>query len=137
MALTCMVAGLTVARLLLVVLFKKLKQETVLRASLITAAIGFALLTFSPDFARAAIGPPPAGAGPAPPFTALPRIPGSRYASLSGTAFSVALVIALIGQTLLNSLTGIISQGYSIVVYPYMMIVSLLIMLLLFKRSLK
>ena len=62
---------------------------------------------------------------------------GSRYASLSGTAFSVALVIALIGQTLLNSLTGIISQGYSIVVYPYMMIVSLLIMLLLFKRSLK
>ena len=37
MALTCMVAGLTVARLLLVVLFKKIKQETVLRASLITA----------------------------------------------------------------------------------------------------
>lgn len=33
-ALTCMVAGLTVARLLLVVLFKKIKQETVLRTSL-------------------------------------------------------------------------------------------------------
>ena len=127
MALTCMVAGLTVARLLLVVLFKKIKQETVLRASLITAAIGFALLTFSPDFARAAIGM----------VLVILSIVGSRYASLSGTAFSVALVIALIGQTLLNSLTGIISQGYSIVVYPYMMIVSLLIMLLLFKRSLK
>ena len=63
MALTCMVAGLTVARLLLVVLFKKIKQETVLRASLITAAIGFALLTFSPDFARAAIGMVLVGAG--------------------------------------------------------------------------
>ena len=137
MALTCMVAGLTVARLLLVVLFKKIKQETVLRASLITAAIGFALLTFSPDFARAAIGMVLVGAGLASTFPVILSIVGSRYASLSGTAFSVALVIALIGQTLLNSLTGIISQGYSIVVYPYMMIVSLLIMLLLFKRSLK
>ena len=137
MALTCMVAGLTVARLLLVVLFKKIKQETVLRASLITAAIGFALLTFSPDFARAAIGMVLVGAGLASTFPVILSIVGSQYASLSGTAFSVALVIALIGQTLLNSLTGIISQGYSIVVYPYMMIVSLLIMLLLFKRSLK
>ena len=137
MALTCMVAGLTVARLLLVVLFKKIKQETVLRASLITAAIGFALLTFSPDFARAAIGMVLVGAGLASTFPVILSIVGSRYASLSGTAFSVALVIALIGQTLLNSLTGIISQGYSIVVYPYMMIASLLIMLLLFKRSLK
>jgi fucose permease len=137
MALTCMVAGLTVARLLLVVLFKKIKQETVLRASLITAAIGFALLTFSPDFARAAIGMVLVGAGLASTFPVILSIVGSRYASLSGTAFSVALVIALIGQTLLNSLTVIISQGYSIVVYPYMMIASLLIMLLLFKRSLK
>lgn len=76
-------------------------------------------------------------AGLASTFPVILSIIGSRYASLSGTAFSVALVIALIGQTLLNSLTGIISQGYGIVVYPYMMIVSLLIMLLLFKRSLK
>ena len=136
-ALTCMVAGLTVARLLLVVLFKKIKQETVLRTSLITAVVGFTLLTFAPGFARAAIGMVLIGAGLASTFPVILSIIGSRYASLSGTAFSVALVIALIGQTLLNSLTGIISQGYSIVVYPYMMIVSLLIMLLLFKRSLK
>ncbi len=137
MALTCMVAGLTVARLLLVVLFKKIRQETVLRISLITAAVGFALLTFSPNFARAAAGMVLIGAGLASTFPVILSIIGSRYASLSGTAFSVALVIALIGQTLLNSLTGIISQGYSIAVYPYMMIASLLIMLLLFKRSLK
>ena len=103
----------------------------------ITAAIGFALLTFSPDFARAAIGMVLVGAGLASTFPVILSIVGSRYASLSGPAFSVALVIALIGQTLLNSLTGIISQGYSIVVYPYMMIASLIIMLLLFKRSLK
>lgn len=55
-ALTCMVAGLTIARMLLVILFKKIKQEKVLSYSLVLTAIGFSLLTFSPGFTRAAIG---------------------------------------------------------------------------------
>lgn len=135
-ALTCMVAGLTIARLLLVVLFKKIKQKQVLFFSLLTAAAGFALLTFSPGFTRAAIGMVLIGAGLASTFPVILSIIGSRYTALSGTAFSVALVIALTGQALLNSLTGVLSQEFSIAVYPYLMITSLLIMLLLFKRSL-
>ena len=97
----------------------------------------FCTADFSPDFARAAIGMVLVGAGLASTF------PSYSALSAAGTLLcrerhSVwPLFIALIGQTLLNSLTGIISQGYSIVVYPYMMIASLLIMLLLFKRSLK
>ncbi|WP_300698874.1 sugar MFS transporter [Bacteroides sp.] len=136
-ALTCMVAGLTVARMLLVILFKKIKQETVLLCSLILTAIGFGLLTFSPGFIRAASGMVLIGAGLASTFPVILSILGSRYASLSGTAFGVALVIALIGQTLLNSLMGIASQNIGIEIYPYMMIASLIIMLFLFKRSLK
>ena len=136
-ALTCMVAGLTVARMLLVILFKRIKQETVLLYSLILTAIGFGLLTFSPGFVRAISGMVLIGAGLASTFPVILSILGSRYASLSGTAFGVALVIALIGQTLLNSLMGIASQNIGIEIYPYMMIVSLVIMLFLFKRSLK
>lgn len=136
-ALTCMVAGLTVARMLLVILFKKIKQETVLLCSLILTAIGFGLLTFSPGFIRATSGMVLIGAGLASTFPVILSILGSRYASLSGTAFGVALVIALIGQTLLNSLMGIASQNIGIGVYPYMMMASLVIMLFLFKRSLK
>lgn len=136
-ALTCMVAGLTVARMLLVILFKKIKQETVLLYSLILTTIGFGLLTFSPGFIRAASGMILGGAGLASTFPVILSILGSRYASLSGTAFGVALVIALIGQTLLNSLMGIASQNIGIEIYPYMMIASLIIMLFLFKRSLK
>lgn len=136
-ALTCMVAGLTIARILLVILFKKIKQEKVLSCSLVLTAIGFSLLTFSPGFTRAAIGMVVIGAGLASTFPVILSIIGSRYASLSGTAFGVALVVALTGQTLLNSLMGIASQKISIEVYPYLMITSLIIMLLLFKRSLK
>lgn len=136
-ALTCMVAGLTLARMLLVILFKKIKQETVLLCSLILTAIGFGLLTFSPGFIRAISGMVLIGAGLASTFPVILSILGSRYASLSGTAFGVALVIALIGQTLLNSLMGIASQNIGIEIYPYMMIASLVIMLFLFKRSLK
>ena len=55
-ALTCMVAGLTVARMMQVAIFKKIKPETVLPYSLTLTAIGFCFLMFSPGFARAAVG---------------------------------------------------------------------------------
>ena len=49
-ALTCMVAGLTVARMVQVAIFKKIKPETVLPYSLALTAIGFCFLMFSPGF---------------------------------------------------------------------------------------
>ena len=49
-ALTCMVAGLTVARMMQVAIFKKIKPETVLPYSLTLTAIGFCFLMFSPGF---------------------------------------------------------------------------------------
>ncbi|MDR0658091.1 MAG: MFS transporter [Mediterranea sp.] len=133
---TCMVAGLTAARLLLVILFKKLKMESILFFSLSAAVTGFGLLSFSPGFVRAATAMALIGMGLASTFPVIFGIIGSKYVSLSGTAFSIALVIALIGQTLLNSLTGIISQQYGISTYPFMMIASIAVMLLLFKHSL-
>jgi hypothetical protein len=39
---------------------------------------------------------------------------GERYAELSGIAFSFALVIALLGNTLLNLLVGVISRTWGI-----------------------
>lgn len=137
-ALTCMIAGLTVARMLQVVIFRKIKPETVLPYSLIITAIGFGLLTTSPGFARAVTGMVLIGAGLSATYPVVLSILGTRYPTLSGTAFSIALAIALIGQTAMNGLMGMISaQGNGIVFYPYMMIASLLIMLLLFRHSFK
>ena len=59
-----MVAGLTVARMVQVAIFKKIKPETVLPYSLALTAIGFCFLMFSPGFARAAVGMVLVGMGP-------------------------------------------------------------------------
>ena len=77
------------------------------------------------------------GAGLASTFPVVLSILGTRYPTLSGTAFSVALVIALIGQNMMNSTMGIASQEVGIGIYPYFMIASLVIMLLLFKYTTK
>lgn len=135
-SLTCMVAGLTAARLLLVVIFKKMKMENVLFISLLTVLAGFGLLSFSSEFMQVATAMALIGAGLASTFPVILGIIGSKYVSLSGTAFSIALVIALVGQILLNSLMGIISQQYGITAYPFLMMASIGMIILLFKRSL-
>ena len=137
-ALTCMVVGLTAARMLQIVIFKKIKPATVLPYSLILTAIGFGLLTASPGFIRAATGMVLVGMGLSSTYPVILSILGTRYPTLSGTAFSIALAIALVGQAAMNGLMGMVSvYAGGIVFYPYMMIGSLIIMLILFKRSLK
>ena len=137
-ALTCMVVGLTAARMLQIVIFKKIKPATVLPYSLILTAIGFGLLTASPGFIRAATGMILVGMGLSSTYPVILSILGTRYPALSGTAFSIALAIALVGQAAMNGLMGMVSvYAGGIVFYPYMMIGSLIIMLILFKRSLK
>lgn len=77
------------------------------------------------------------GAGLSSTYPVILSVLGNRYPSLSGTAFSVALAIALVGQATMNGLMGVVSQYESgLNLYPYLMIGSLIIMLLLFKRSL-
>ena len=137
-ALTCMGVVFTAARMLQIVIFKKIKPATVLPYSLILTAIGFGLLTASPGFIRAATGMVLVGMGLSSTYPVILSILGTRYPALSGTAFSIALAIALVGQAAMNGLMGMVSvYAGGIVFYPYMMIGSLIIMLILFKRSLK
>ncbi|MFR5960233.1 MAG: hypothetical protein ACLUHA_15200 [Bacteroides stercoris] len=106
--------------------------------SLILTATGFALLTAAPGFIRAAAGMAVIGMGLSSTYPVILSILGTRYPSLSGTAFGIALAIALIGQTAMNGLMGMVfTYDNGIVLYPYIMIGSLAIMLVLFKRSLK
>jgi MFS family permease len=56
---------------------------------------------------------------------------GQLYASLSGTAFSIALVIALLGNTILNYLFGWIAREYSVTWLPAQIIVCALCMFIL------
>lgn len=133
--LTCMVAGLTIARMLQIVIFKKVQPAKVLPYSLILTVIGFGLLTASPGFLRAATGMVLIGMGLSPTYPVILSMLGTRYPALSGTAFSIALAIALVGQTCMNGLMGMISvYDNGIALYPYMMIGSLVVMLIIFLR---
>ncbi len=51
---------------------------------------------------------------------------GTVYANLSGTAFGIALFIALIGNIVLNFLMGVISEKFGIGAFPAVLIINLL-----------
>jgi hypothetical protein len=62
------------------------------------------------------------GAGLAAGFPVVLGYIGQLYTALSGTAFSIALVIALSGNILINYFFGMVADHYSVGYLPYFMI---------------
>ena len=56
---------------------------------------------------------------------------GAMYAELSGTAFSIALAVGLIGQMVFNYSTGALSYVFGIQLFPYLMITAIALMLVI------
>ena len=136
-ALSFSVVGLTVARLLLGSLLKKISSFAVMLASLMLVIAGNLILmnTYSYNIAFAAL--IITGFGLAAGFPVILGYIGQMYANLSGTAFSIALVIALTGNTLINYFFGFIADKYSINYLPLMIItciICMIILLLLIKK---
>ncbi len=131
-ALTWMLIGLTAARLVQTWLFSRVSPMSVLIASLVATAGGFCLLALTSAPAIVYTAMTVIGAGLASTFPVIFGILGSRFAALSGTAFSIALVIALCGQTALNYTTGLLSGAGAISTFPWLMVASITAMLLLF-----
>ncbi len=131
-ALTWMLIGLTAARLVQTWLFSRVSPMSVLIASLVATAGGFCLLALTSAPAIVYTAMTVIGAGLASTFPVIFGILGSRFAALSGTAFSIALVIALCGQTALNYTTGLLSGAGAISTFPWLMVASIAAMLLLF-----
>ena len=136
-ALTCMILGLTLSRIVLTIVYKYVTQEKVLPLSLIIGIIGFLLLGNSPEYWRAYVGMFCIGAGLAATFPTVLSLLGSMYADLSGTAFSVAIAVGLIGQAVFNYSTGALSQMFGINFFPYLMIVGIVLMMILFGLTIK
>ena len=132
-ALTLMIIGLSLSRIVLAVVYRTVKQEKVLPYSLIIGIVGFGLLTNSPDYLRAYAGMFLIGAGLAATFPTILSLIGGMFAELSGTAFSIALAVGLCGQIVFNYSTGALSQVFGIQLFPYLMISGIVLMLILFK----
>lgn len=136
-ALTCMLIGLTLSRIVLALLYKVLKQETVLPYCLAIGVFGFVLLTNVPESLRACTGMFLIGAGLAATFPTILSLIGQMYAELSGTAFSIALAVGLCGQIVFNYSTGALSQMFGIQLFPYLMIGGIMVMFVLFLIKIK
>ena len=137
-ALSFSVLGLSVSRLVLGSLLKKLSSLTILATSLVLVIAGNLLLMNSISYTMAFSAVIVTGLGLAAGFPVILGYVGQLYRELSGTAFSISLVIALIGNTLLNYLFGYISRQYGVTYLPVQIIACtacMFIVLYLIKRK--
>jgi fucose permease len=113
-ALSLFVAGMITMRLLIGSVFRKVSGMKIMFASIALMAAGLAILRFTGSFNVAIAGLILVGAGLAAGFPIMLGFIGSRFTDLSATAFSFAFVIALLGNILINYLTGLIVQAYGV-----------------------
>ena len=138
-ALSCYLGGLTITRLLLGKLLKKISSISIMITSLLLAAAGGFLLLYSDSYAYSLVALIILGAGFAASFPVILGYIGHIYANLSGTAFSIAFVIGLTGNTLINYFFGLLSNEYGTKQLPVLLlcvITCLLVQILLIKQNL-
>jgi fucose permease len=110
-ALSAFVAGMVVARLALAGVLRRVAGDGVLYVSMELSAIGIALIVGSGASAGlATAGFAILGVGLAAGFPLLLGYVADLYPSISGTAFSVVLAIALLGNMGINYLVGVLSD---------------------------
>jgi MFS family permease len=139
-ALSFSLVGLTVARLLLGGLLKRISSFIVLLVSLFLIVAGSLILLFTISYNFAFAGLIIIGIGLAAGFPVVLGYIGQLYAALSGTAFSIALVIALSGNILINYLFGMVSDNYTIRHLPFFTIACsgcMIILLFRIKQKIK
>ena len=138
MMLSFYMVGLTIARLFLGAILKKISSYAVLMYSFVLVIAGNVLFIYVNDYELAFTGLIITGIGLAAGFPVILSYIGQLYPNLSGTAFSIALVVALSGNMLINYLFGRIESNYSIRYLPFLIIacvVCLFIIALLIKRT--
>jgi FHS family glucose/mannose:H+ symporter-like MFS transporter len=106
--------GMMLARLAFGAMLKRASPTRILLGSLATAFLGSLLLILTRSVSLAALGVFLLGCGFAATFPVVLGFVGDRYAHLSGTAFSIVIVMALTGGMLLPYLTGVLGASYGL-----------------------
>jgi FHS family glucose/mannose:H+ symporter-like MFS transporter len=113
-ALSSFVAGMAFMRLLIGTILRSLPERKLLIISFLILFAGLIFMRFGNTVPTAFSGLILLGAGLAAGFPAMLGITGARYAELSGTAFSLVLFIALLGNMSVNYMMGIIATKFGI-----------------------
>ncbi len=114
MGLSAYIAGMTVMRLLIGSVLRKMPERRLLHVSFAITLVALLLFSLSKSVAPAASGLFLLGAGLAAGFPTMLGLVGNRYPNLSGTAFSFVLVIALLGNMLINYTMGLVADSWGI-----------------------
>lgn len=108
-ALSAFVGGMTAARLALAGILKTMKSELVLFVGIALSGVGALVIAMSSGVTGASAGLVLLGVGLAGGFPLLLGFVADLYPTISGTAFSVVLVVALLGNMAINYLVGVMS----------------------------
>ena len=113
-ALTFFVAGLVAMRLLTGSLFRGFSSLRLLIITFSLIIAGLIILKLGNSYNFSVAGLILLGAGLAGGFPIMLGIAGGLFAELSGTAFSIIFFIALIGNTIINFLMGLVAQHFGV-----------------------
>jgi MFS transporter, FHS family, glucose/mannose:H+ symporter len=136
-ALTALALSLTLTRLILGAVLKKIPYYIVMYICLGFVFAGGVVLIGADSLFTAVTAMVLLGIGFAAAFPIVLGYISELYSSLSGTAFSIALFIALMGNTLINYLVGLISQNQGIEVFPYILLLTGGLLFIILSFSLK
>ncbi|MCD6440534.1 MAG: MFS transporter [Candidatus Marinimicrobia bacterium] len=136
-ALSYLIIALTLTRLILGGLLRHIPAYIVLIISFIGIFVGAGVMRLSIGYTGNVLGLIIIGIGFAAGFPVLLGYVGEIYADLSGTAFSIVFVIALMGNTLINYFVGIIAHNFGIQHYLSILLIAVVLMLILLSIVLK
>ena len=129
-ALSAMVLSLTLTRIVLGYILRRVSPVIIQYISVCIAATGAFVLMFFSTFGLSMLGLVLLGAGFAAGFPVLLGYVGELYKEMSGTAFSFVMVIALIGNMIINYLMGVIAQVAGMKHFSSLLLSCLAIMLI-------
>jgi fucose permease len=136
-ALSCQIAAIAIVRLLLSKVFGYISTRLVMYLSFMLVLSGAVLFTMATSFSAAIIALSCMGAGFAAVFPVILGYVGEMYTKLTGTAFSIVIVLALAGNSLLNYLVGVISKVWGIRFFPYILIFCIVFMVFLYSIAIR
>jgi fucose permease len=122
MLLSVYVLSLTLTRLFLTALLRKVRPYIVLIISILLLLIAGGLLMGAGSFYLVVVCMVLLGMGTAGGFPVVLGFVGELFHEMRGTAFSIVLVIALLGNMLINYLMGLVAHQSGIEQYPWVVI---------------
>ena len=129
--LSSFVGAITVTRILLSKILRTFNPLKIMVIGLAIAFFGCLLIRYGASYTILIAGMVAIGIGISAGFPVILGYIGQIYTRLSGTAFSIVITIALIGNVIANYLMGHVSQYQGTMVLPYLIMGAIILMLTL------